>query len=81
MIAIPRALPLLLGACTFATTIVTSFAVAPVSLPLPNEVFWDNNNWPSDLISVGDFNSDDDDDDDEKVLDFLPLEHPNEITG
>jgi len=75
MIAIPRALPLLLGACTFATTIITSVAVPP----LPNEVFWDNNDWPSDLISVGDFNSDDDDN--EKVLDFLPLEHPKEIFG
>jgi len=47
---------------------------------LPDAVFWDNTDWPSDLISVSDFErGDDDDDDDDKVLDFLPLENPHLI--
>ena len=46
---------------------------------LPDEVFWDHNDWPSDLISVGEFNKVNVKKG--KVLDFLPLENPHIISG
>jgi len=62
----------------FVATTLTTFVVYEASASLPDQVFWDND-WPSDLISLGDFNSGDDDD--KKLLDFLPLENPFEISG
>lgn len=60
----------------YMATIIALFTLASASLP--EQVFWDND-WPSDLISLGEFNNGDDSD--KKVLDFLPLEKPHVIQG
>mmetsp|Transcript_27155 Transcript_27155/g.54332 ORF Transcript_27155/g.54332 Transcript_27155/m.54332 type:complete len:941 (+) Transcript_27155:135-2957(+) len=81
MMAIKRALIFLLGSCVFVLTTTASDAVAAASTSLPNEVFWDNKDWPSDLISIGEFNRKRPKRDVKKVLDFLPLENPYLIKG
>eukprot|EP00587_Corethron_hystrix_P001005 CAMPEP_0113303838 /NCGR_PEP_ID=MMETSP0010_2-20120614/4082_1 /TAXON_ID=216773 ORGANISM="Corethron hystrix, Strain 308" /NCGR_SAMPLE_ID=MMETSP0010_2 /ASSEMBLY_ACC=CAM_ASM_000155 /LENGTH=958 /DNA_ID=CAMNT_0000157891 /DNA_START=90 /DNA_END=2963 /DNA_ORIENTATION=+ /assembly_acc=CAM_ASM_000155 len=68
---------------TFAFCISISTASANLDsstsgTTLPDEVFWDND-WPSDLISVSEFNRDDEEE--KKILDFLPLENPHVISG
>jgi len=77
--AIKRALIFLLGSWVFVLTTTASDAVAAASTSLPNEVFWDNKDWPSDLISISEFKQKGDDE--KKVLDFLPLEDPYVIEG
>jgi len=74
MMVIQCALFSLLGVCLFVAT-----ATSAADTTLPDQAFWNNNNWPSDLISVEDFIHDDDDE--KKILDFLPLENPKIISG
>jgi len=65
----------ILGAGAFLTTAsVMSLFVAAACISLPEQVFWDNSDWPSDLKPVGDLNNDDGDN--SQLLDFLPLENP-----